>query len=437
MGGAVARCFLFNECCGLIMSLSHIQGLAADTVSAVAQGRNLSDELALLYAQHAGLPAQDRGMLHDLAHGVQRFYGSLDFMLARLLAKSPPPRVRALLLVAMYQLQHTRNAPHAVVNEAVRHIGRIGKGRYRALGNAVLRRFQREMPALLAACADDDVARYNLPVWWLGRLRRDYPDAWRQIADDCSAHPPFTLRVNPRRSSVAAYLAELAADGIAATPLGGAAVMLAHALPVHKLGGFAEGRVSVQDFGAQRAAVLLAPQDGERILDACAAPGGKSGHLLELADCRLTALDISPQRLARVADNLQRLGLTAQLHCADAANLPAWHDGVPFDAVLADIPCTASGTIRRNPDVRWLRRPDDAAKTAAQQIPLLDALWHTVRPGGRMLLATCSLFREENQDQCRNFLARHPDAVLQHESILPPDTRQDGFYYALLHKSVA
>ncbi|WP_304334663.1 16S rRNA (cytosine(967)-C(5))-methyltransferase RsmB [Conchiformibius steedae] len=419
------------------MSLSHIQTLSAQTVLAVAQGRNLADELALLLAEHPELSPQDKGMLQDIAYGVQRYGFALDALLAQMLAKPPQnAQLIALLKVALYQLWHTRNAPHAVVNEAVRHIGGIARGRYRALANALLRRFQREMPELTTACQRRDSSRYNLPAWWLDVLRRDHPQQWRDIAADCMRHPPLTLRVNLRRYRMEAYLAELAQHGIAAEALDDTAVMLAQAMPVQQIPHFMQGAVSVQDWGAQRAAVLLNPQAGEKVLDACAAPGGKSGHILERADCDLTALDIDPKRLQRVADNLARLGVSARLHCAPAQQLAQWHDGTLFDAVLADVPCTASGTLKRNPDIRHLRRRQDAARTAAQQIPLLDALWRTVRPQGRMLLATCSLFREENQDQCRQFLARHPDAVLHHEEQLLPNARQDGFYYALLYKSV-
>ena len=241
--------------------------------------------------------------------------------------------------------------------------------------------------------------------------------------------------MNRRHGNAERYTALLQQAGIEAKILDDYAVRLNEAVPVQQLPQFAEGHVSVQDWGAQQAAYLLQPQDGERILDACAAPGGKTGHILEMADCALTALDIDPVRLQRVQDNLTRLGLHAQLHCAAAQNLDDWWDGQPFDAILADVPCTASGTIKRNPDIKWLRRPNDAAKTARQQEILLDCLWQTLKPGGRMLLATCSLFHEENGRQCQKFLQRHADAQLQHEQTLLPNDKQDGFYYALISKS--
>ena len=313
-------------------------------------------------------------------------------------------------------------------------IARIGRGQYRSLANALLRRFLREQEKLQAAARRDDTAKYNLPAWLLAYLQNRYPKHWHNIATAFQSHPPLTLRVNRRHSDAESYLTTLQAAGLDGKILGSHSIRLDQAVPVAKLPGFAEGVVSVQDFGAQQAALILDVQNGERVLDACAAPGGKSGHILESADCELTAIDIDPQRLQRVKDNLDRLGFKAELHCAPAQDLAAWYDGRPFDAVLADIPCTASGTVKRNPDIKWLRRPADGVKTARQQAALLDALWQTVKPGGRMLLATCSLFEEENQEQCRRFLSRHPDAESVTEQLLLPNDKQDGFYYALIRK---
>ena len=245
----------------------------------------------------------------------------------------------------------------------------------------------------------------------------------------------MTLRVNRRHGNAESYLEKLVAEGVAAKALDEYAVTLEEAVPVNRLPGFSDGIVSVQDFGAQQAAYLLNPKDGERILDACAAPGGKTGHILELADCRVTALDIDAGRLKRVEDNIARLGFqTASTACADAQDLPAWYDGKPFDAVLADVPCTASGVARRNPDVKWLRRPTDGMKTARQQEALLDALWQVLKSGGRMLIATCSMFVEENDGQLQKFLNRHADAELIESRVLLPNKHQDGFYYALIQK---
>ncbi|ULJ59940.1 16S rRNA (cytosine(967)-C(5))-methyltransferase RsmB [Wielerella bovis] len=417
------------------MSLSIVQKLATQTLAAVDSGKNLSDELANIISQHPDLSAQDKGMLQDLAYGCQRYLGSLKYMLGKLLNK--PIDNQALeyhLLVAMYQLNHTRNAPHAVVNEAVEHIGKIGRGQYRSFANAILRRFQRERESLNKACKFDDAAKYNMPIWLHKVFQNQYPKYWHNMATAFQSHPPLTLRVNRRHMDAAQYLQLLQEQDIAAKALDDYAIRINTPIPVSQLPKFTEGVVSVQDFGAQQAAYLLNPQNGERILDACAAPGGKTGHILELADCSVTALDIDANRLAYVRENLDRLRFQAALKCAPAQDLSAWYDDCLFDAILADVPCTASGTIKRNPDIKWLRRPSDALKTARQQEPMLDTLWTTLKSGGRMLLATCSLFEEENQQQCQKFLQRHADATLRQEKVILPNEKQDGFYYALIDK---
>ena len=418
------------------MNLSAIQTLAAHSVTAVESGRNLSDILSELWHSYPQLSAQERGALQDIAYGCQRFSGSLRALLGLMLNK-PLQRadIRSLILVALYQLAYSRNAAHAVVNEAVRAAGKIGKGQYKALTNALLRRFLRERDSLMQQARQSSEGQYNLPSWWLQRLRREYPEHWRQITDAFNSRPPMILRVNRRHTDAQGYLKILAAHDMAAEILGSHAVMLAAPVPVSALPLFAEGGVSVQDWGAQQAAVWLNVQNGEHVLDACAAPGGKSGHLLEWADCRLTALDIDAARLQQVHDNLQRLHLTAELYAADARQWASCYDGPPFDAILADVPCTASGVVRRHPDIKWLRRPQDAAKTAAQQTDLLDALWTILKPGGRMLLSTCSLFHEENEDQLQFFLQRHTDAVCRNSETLLPSPHQDGFYYALIDKT--
>ena len=418
------------------MSMALAQKLAADSIAAVAQGRNLQDVLAAIRAANPELSAQESGALQDIAYGCQRYLGSLKFMLGKMLNKPIDNlQLESLLLAALYQLHYTRNAPHAVVNEAVESIAKIGRGQYRSFANAILRRFLRERDKLVAACKYDDTAKHNLPQWWVAYLQNHYPKYWHNITAALQSHPPMTLRVNRRHGNAEDYLQKLAAEGIEAKALDEYAVTLTEAVPVSRLPGFSDGLVSVQDFGAQKAAYLLNPQNGERILDACAAPGGKTGHLLELADCHVTALDIDATRLARVQSNIDRLGFqTATLHCADAQDLAAWYDGKQFDAVLADVPCTASGVARRNPDIKWLRRPNDALKTARQQEALLDALWQTLTKNGRMLLATCSIFVEENDQQLQKFLNRHANARLLESHVLLPNKHQDGFYYALIQK---
>lgn len=417
------------------MSLSQVQTIAVQALIAVDKGKNLSDELTNIISQHPQLSTQDKGMLQDIAYGSQRFSGSLRFMLNQMLNKPiPQTNVHYLLLIALYQLNHTQNAPHAVVNETVKHIARIEKGQYRSLANAILRRFLREKTQLNAKCKQNEVAHYNLPLWLKNNLMTQYPKYWHNIITAFQKHPPLTLRINRRRSNAQQYLSQLQQAGLDGKILDEYAIKLHTPIPINKLPEFHEGTVSIQDFGAQQAAYLINPKDNERILDACAAPGGKTGHLLELANCQLTALDIDAKRLERVAENLKRLNFQAVLHCAAAENLNDWWDNKPFDAILADVPCTASGTIKRNPDIKWLRRPSDALKTAKQQEKLLDNLWQTLKDNGRMLLATCSIFAEENHLQCQKFLARHKNALLIEEKTILPNDNQDGFYYALIRK---
>jgi len=269
------------------MSMALAQKLAAQSVAAVAAGQNLQDTLDGIRAAHPELSAQENGALQDIAYGCQRYLGSLKHMLSHMLKKPVDNReLESLLLAALYQLHYTRNAPHAVVNEAVEAIAKIGRGQYRSFANAILRRFLRERDKLAASCKKDDTAKYNLPRWWLDYLRNHYPKHWNNIVTAFQGHPPMTLRVNCRHGNAESYLAELAAAGIAAKALDDCAVTLEAAVPVHSLPGFSDGLVSVQDFGAQQAAYILQPQHGERILDACAAPGGKTGHILETADCK-------------------------------------------------------------------------------------------------------------------------------------------------------
>ena len=402
---------------------------AARVDAAVLAGQSLADGLL------GRVDAVARPAVQDLVYGSLRQYGHGDFLLARLLARPlDVPEMRALLLVALYRLETRPDAAHTVVDQAVAAAGEIADGRFRGLVNGVLRNFLRQRSQLLAALEADAVAASRHPAWWLRRLQAAYPADWPAIVAAGNGPPPMALRVNVRRSSRDDYQARLQALGIAAQPFAAAGLMLARPLPVERLPAFADGLVSVQDPGAQRAAVLLDPAPGSRVLDACAAPGGKTAHLLERADLDLLALDLKPSRCRRIADNLARLGLQAAIATADCARLDSWWDGRPFDAVLADVPCTASGVVRRNPDAKWLRRETDIAGFAATQARILDALWQVVRPGGTLLYATCSVFPEENGGQVGNFLAAHPDARRDHEEQLLPSADHDGFYYCRLEK---
>jgi 16S rRNA (cytosine967-C5)-methyltransferase len=305
-------------------------------------------------------------------------------------------------------------APYTVVDQAVQAAAGMPRvAPLKGLVNGVLRSFLRDQDTLLAQLPRQIEARWNHPQWWVDKLRSAYPDDWESMLAAANVQAPLTLRVNRRRATRQQVLDAFQAAGIGARPVGGMGIVLDQPRPVQRLPGFDDGWWSVQDAGAQRAAPLLGVSDGMRVLDACAAPGGKTAHLLELADIDLLALDADAGRLQRVGDNLRRLGLDAPrvaLRAADAADPAAWWDGRPFDAVLADVPCTASGIVRRHPDIRWLRRADDVPSTVKLQARIVDALWRTVRPGGRLLYVTCSVFPDEGERQAAAFAARHADA---------------------------
>jgi 16S rRNA (cytosine967-C5)-methyltransferase len=421
--------------------LAHALRAAAEAVAAVIGGRNLDTALAALK-----LPANVRPAAMDLAYGALRGYGRGDFLQAQLMEKPLTELVvRGLLLAALYRLEARPADAHTTVDQAVTAAAGLARGKYKALVNGVLRNFLRRSDELIATAESDEVARWQHPRWWLEKLRSGYPDRWRDIAAVGNGRPPMTLRVNRSRVATADFRAELAKAGIASEALDDDAIRLDKPVPVERLPGFAEGLVSVQDGGAQRAATLLDVRSGMRVLDACAAPGGKTAHLLERAKFNVTALDLTAldadaTRARRIDENLARLGLAAEVKVADCRDVAAWWDGRLFDRILADVPCSASGVVRRHPDIKWLRRPEDIAGFAAAQAEIVDALWRTLAPGGKMLYATCSLFAEENGAQVAAFVARHDDAqrVLTHgednEWQLTPDTDQDGFYYALIAK---
>lgn len=420
--------------------LHRVQALAASVVGRVLGGRNLDQALEESRRRHGELTPRQRAALQDMSYTALRWLARLQAILDVLLVRPlDDPRLRCLLLVALGQLEYGRTAPHAVVDHAVRAVAHIGQPWAKGLVNAVLRNFLRQRAAVLS-CVDADVAtRFSYAPWWIDKLRAQFPDDWESILVSGNTHPPMTLRVNVRRIGRDAYLARLAEGGIEARPAGEYGITLMRPMPTDLLPGFDEGLVSVQDLGAQYAAPLLDVHDGMRVLDACSAPGGKATHLLELAEIELLALDVDGARLARVEDNLRRLGLAAKVCLGDAAQPSQWWDGRPFDRILADVPCSASGIVRRHPDIKWLRRQTDLARFALQQEYILRALWPTLAKGGKLLYATCSVFREENQDRVEAFLAVTPDARrlpltdLEAGRLLPCEIH-DGFYYALLQK---
>jgi len=410
---------------------------AAKAIAGVLAGRNLDSVLAA-----ARLEGATRAAAQSLAYGALRHFGRGDFILGRLMERPlADPVVRGLLLAALQRLDERPADSHTTVDQAVRAAEGMAGGKFKGLVNGVLRNFLRRRGELEAAALGDDVARFQHPRWWLDQLITAWPGDWQAIAAAGNSHPPMCLRVNRRRGEAPAYVDELAATGIAARALGDQAILLEKPVGVDRLPGFAEGRVSVQDAGAQQAARLLDAHDGMRVLDACAAPGGKTGHVLELADVDMTALEMDATRVGRIDENLARLGLHAEVRVADVRRLDAWWDGRPFDRILADVPCSARMVVRRHPDSKWLRRPGDIDSFASTQAQILDALWQALAPGGRMLYCTCSVFPRENSQQAAAFVAGHKNVVRlptggrDNEWQLLPGAEHDGFYYALLEKT--
>jgi 16S rRNA (cytosine967-C5)-methyltransferase len=401
-----------------------------------------------------GIPDSERALIQELCYGVLRWHGRLD-ALARKRLTTPLKQgpVHCLLLLGLYQLIYLRVAPHAAVDLTVAACTALKQSWAKGLVNAVLRGFLRERADLLEAVDRDEQAALAHPVWLLERFKADWPDDWRTITRANNARPPLTLRVNALKVSRAAYLDQLNAAGIAATalPHTPCGLQLEKPLAVEDLPGFAEGMVSVQDGAAQQAVPLLDLRAGQRVLDACSAPGGKTCHILESQPTlqALLALDCHARRIKRIQQNLDRLQLHAMLVMGDATRPADWWDGVLFDRILLDAPCSATGVIRRHPDIKLLRSAADVAKLAAVQTGLLSALWPLLKSGGMLLYATCSVLQEENERPVQQFLARHDDAraapftfpwqdtalsATVGQQILPGTEGMDGFYYARLHK---
>jgi len=426
------------------------QRQAADAVARVLDGAALPAALVAAGADSAG-PA--RSLVHELAYGTLRYWGTLDALVRALATKPLVDRELALLVaVALYQLAHTRAPAFAVVDQAVDAAAALGKPAAKPLVNAMLRRYLRERAALDARVQRDPVARWSYPAWWIDRVRADYPERWEAILAAGNERPPLALRANVRRTTRDALLARFAAAGIAAHAGGTAGIIVEAAQDVTTLPGFAEGEFSVQDLGAQLAAPLLDIANGMRVLDACAAPGGKTAHLLDTADVDVVALDIDGERLLRIRDNLTRLRLgnrRVAIVQGDAGAPASWWDGAPFDRILLDVPCTASGVVRRHPDGKWRHRAADVERFGREQARLSEAAWPLLVAGGKLLYATCSVFRAENEDRVAEFARRHPDAlretltfpadaVRRGGQLLPSPSgashNQDGFFYARLRK---
>jgi 16S rRNA (cytosine967-C5)-methyltransferase len=414
-------------------------------------GRSLTE---VLTAGGPGAAAQQRALVQELVYGTLRWYYRLNAQLEHLLERPLKRRhsdIRCLLLSGLYQLSHMDLPAHVAVNETVQACRELDKGWAAALVNAILRSWQRESGRLEAAIADDPQARHAHPRWLIECLQRDWPQDWEGILEAANLRPPFSLRVNRLRLSRAACLERLQRQGIPARTLPHTTdgIVLDSALPVSVLPGFAEGALSVQDGAAQQAAVLLDLRPGQRVLDACAAPGGKTAHILEVETRleSLTAVDIEPRRVRLIEDNLSRLGLAAGVLTGDAGDPSAWWDGRPFDRILLDVPCSATGVIRRHPDIKLLRRPADIERLVARQAQLLEAVWPLLSTGGMLLYSTCSILAAENEQQIGRFLSAHPEArevqpgvtwgrsCTHGRQLLPGEDDMDGFYYACVYKT--
>jgi len=438
-----------------VREAARIRAAAARAVVAVAaEGRRIETAVA-----EAARGEPSRPAIQSLTFGTVRWFFELEAVLARLQDRPDAKldhQVRALALVGLYQLAHGATPEHAAVSETVEAVRELGHPRASGFLNALLRRFQRERETLLAAVHGAREAALAHPEWLLAAFERDWPADWRAIAAAGNAEPPMWLRVNRKRQSRDTYRERLAAEGLATETCDFApeALQLAEAVDVGALPGFANGDVSVQDAAAQLAAPLLAAAPGMRVLDACAAPGGKACHLLEMTDgLSLLALDLDRERALRIESNLTRGGLAATVVVGDALTPAAWWDGVPFERILLDAPCSGTGVIRRHPDIKLLRRPADIGRFAAKQAALLAACYGLLAPGGRLVYASCSVLDAENAGIVAAFLAREPGAAEVTESarlllpgVLPGrnagpgwalpsgSADADGFYYACLEK---
>ena len=427
----------------------NIRGCAANILSRV-----ISDGQSLTAALDSQLPKihdhQDKAFVQALCYGVIRHYFALDCLLAKLLSKPLKQKdgdIKALLLMGLYQLQHMRVKQHAAVSETV--AATKHKPWSKSLVNAVLRNYLRDAESLTSACSSDNQANLNHPDWIIRQIQQCWPEHAEQILTANDQNPPMALRVNVLQGSRDAYLGLLTQQGIAAQAVDfcASAIILDQPLNVEQLPDFSEGRVSVQDVAAQLAASLLDVQPGQRALDLCAAPGGKTAAILELQPqlSSLLAVDIDAKRLQRVTDNLQRLQLKADTLVADASQVSNFTDQ-PFDRILLDAPCSGLGVIRRHPDIKLLRRETDIAALQSLQAQILDTAWQLLAPGGVLLYATCSILKLENEYQIADFLKRHSDAI-EHpieaawgearshgRQIITGSLQMDGFYYAKLGK---
>ncbi|HIF9339062.1 TPA: 16S rRNA (cytosine(967)-C(5))-methyltransferase RsmB [Photobacterium damselae] len=424
----------------------NVRAAAAQVIyQVVDQGQSLSTALPAAQQQ---IKERDQALLQEICYGVLRWLPRLESITQKLMDKPLKGKQRVfhhLILVGLYQLGYMRIPAHAAVAETVNATKNLKKPQLRGLVNAILRNYQRQQQELDAQAVSHDAGKYGHPSWLLKLLKQAYPNDVDAICAANNTKAPMWLRVNRQHHNRDEYRKLLDAEGIATElhPQAGDALRLLSPCDVYKLPGFEQGWVSVQDAAAQLAIEYLQPQSGELILDCCAAPGGKTAHILEhVPSAQVVAIDCDEHRLARVHDNLQRLNLQAKVLCADARYPDKWWDGDKFDRILLDAPCSATGVIRRHPDIKWLRRGEDIAALAQLQAEIFDAMWLQLKSGGTLVYATCSITPQENRDQVSAFLARTADATLvgseatnPGRQILPGEENMDGFYYAVLQKA--
>ncbi|KXI22734.1 16S rRNA (cytosine(967)-C(5))-methyltransferase RsmB [Photobacterium sanguinicancri] len=423
----------------------NVRAAAAKVIyQVVDQGQSLSN---VLPAAQQEVRERDQALLQEICYGVLRWLPRLESITNHLMDKPLKGKQRVfhhLILVGLYQLGHMRIPAHAAVAETVDATKTLKKPQLRGLINAILRNYQRQQEALDAQAISHDAGRYGHPSWLLKLLKASYPEQLEAIVEANNTKAPMWLRVNRQHNTRDEYRVLLDNEGIATElhPQAGDALRLLKPCDVTQLPGFADGWVSVQDAAAQLAVEYLQPQAGELILDCCAAPGGKTAHIMERQpDTQVVAIDCDEHRLSRVHENLERLNLTAQVLCADARYPSDWWQGEKFDRILLDAPCSATGVIRRHPDIKWLRRADDIAALAELQAEIFDAMWLQLKSGGTLVYATCSITPQENSEQVKAFLGRTADATLMDSDptnpgrqILPGEEQMDGFYYAVLKK---
>jgi len=425
---------------------TNLRSLAAQLIERVIdKGESLS---AVLPAAQKKVGDKDGALLQELCFGVLRTLPQLEALIGKLMARPLSGKQRVLhylIMVGIYQLLYTRVPAHAALAETVAGAEVLKRANLKGLINGVLRQFQRQQAELIAE-VDHALQRYLHPGWLLQRLQKAWPDNWQRIVDANNQRPPMWLRVNRQHHSRDSWLALLTESGKAAVAdeTASDALRLEAPAPVGQLPGFADGWVTVQDLSAQRCALLLAPEDDEQILDLCAAPGGKTTHILEIAPkAQVMAVDVDAQRLTRVKENLQRLNMQAEVKQGDGRTPAAWCGERQFDRILLDAPCSATGVIRRHPDIKWLRRDRDIAELASLQREILDAIWPHLKPGGTLLYATCSVLPDENEAQIDAFLSRHADAraealpygKISGLQVFPTIDGGDGFFYAKLIKA--